>query len=114
MKIMFCSTIAINVLLILFLLICYVYSLKKITNPKLKANLGILLCGTMIIYLFSILLTCTYSIYTHNYKSLCLLFFVIIPFIIGKYATYKKIKRYTYIQFLFLILSLATLIILSL
>lgn len=103
-------SIVINVLLILCFIICYIYSLKKVINPKFKAKLGLFLCGLMIIYFFCLILTILFGFIFHNYLTLILLLFVITPFIIGYYASYKKIAKYTFIQISFLVMSLTILV----
>lgn len=84
--------------------------MKKVINPKFKAQLGLFLCGLMIIYFLCLILTSLFGLILHNYLTLILLLFVITPFIIGYYASYKKIAKYTFIQLALLVISLAILV----
>ena len=88
----------INILLIILLFVCYLYSNKEVVQPKLKAILGLYLCGIMIIYLFMLTFVGIYGIVVHKYKLLILFIFVFVPFVIGNFATYKTVAKYTFIQ----------------
>ena len=106
MNIMLYLSIIANILLLLMFLVCYFYSLSKNVNLKIKSSLALFLCGTMIIYFICLLITSLYGLIIHKYIFLILLLFIAVPFVIGNYSSYKKMALYTFIQVVFLALSL--------
>lgn len=85
---------------------------NKFDNPKVKANYGYLLAGSIITYLLSLTLVIIWDIFfNQNFQTILLLIFVLSPFIIGKLVKYETLKKYTIIQILCFILSFMVLFI---
>ena len=97
----------INLIAIIVLSVGFCYKFKK---PKTRAMFGYCLVGSMFLYLISFVLITALEVFYHkNYVKLYFLIFIINPFIIGKLVKYETLKKYTVIQILFYVLSLASL-----
>ena len=55
---------------------------------------------------YSVLLASVATLFAKEYMVLSLVFFVIIPFVIGKYVSYEKLSFYSNLQLFALFLSL--------
>lgn len=77
---------------------------KKI--PQIMAFYSVFLAVLFLIYFISILFVGIAAISAKKYSTLCLLIFIFIPFIIGKYVSYEKLRIFSNIQLFVLFLSL--------
>lgn len=98
MKILVIFTFLINIVAMISLITGLIANTKSSIEPKKKATLGLCICISMIIYMFSIIVTCIFGLIKQFYFSLILLLFVVIPFIIGYYSNFNKVKLYTTYQ----------------
>ena len=109
MNILIGLTVIFNILAILILLVGLFY---KFNNPKNKAVYGYSIAGCVIPYLFLISIISVIEIIAfQNFKFFIFIISVASPFVIGKFAKYESLKKYTFIQILcftlFLVLLLA-------
>ncbi len=87
--------------------------LHKLYFSKLKDNVKIsnyvaIIAFMLAFYILSgLALTCLIKGIFHK---LIILFFSLSPFIVGRFATYKKEKLYTILQFILIVLSIAFII----
>ena len=110
MRIILSLSIIINILSILILILGFLTVNKSNIIPKYKALLGIFMGITMLFYLIFLSLLALTGFYKHNLLMSSLIIFVFIPFIIGKFAKYEKLKKYTFLQILSYLISLSILI----
>lgn len=96
---------SINLALIIVFIIATNF-INRQQQPKLMAWYSILLAVLFLIYFIAILSVVIVSLFTQEYPVLSLILFVVIPFIIGKYASYERLSFYSNIQLLALFLSL--------
>ena len=75
---------------------CFIFKLDK--KPNLKAKYSLFLVFVFLFYFLSIIVFVGSSLVQQQYFSLCLLVFIIIPFVIGKKATYEKLRFYSNLQ----------------
>ncbi len=74
--------------------------------PKLSAYYSTYLAVMLSIYFLYIFILCIFGAVNHTYSLFVFLLFIIAPFVIGKFSTYKKIIVYSNLQLLSLFLSL--------
>ena len=102
-------TIKIMFALCAFMFILLIFAHKKITS-KIKDNVKVANYVAIIAFSLTIYICCaviiTFFIPEFKYKILMLLF-AFSPFIIGKFATYQKIKLYCLLQSVIMIVSVA-------
>lgn len=75
---------------------CFVFNLDK--KIDLKSKYSLFLGFILFFYFISIIALVGMSLVNQQYFSLCLLVFIIIPFVIGKKATYEKLRFYSNLQ----------------
>ena len=108
MYIVLTSTIIVNILYVIVLLIGLFH---KFQHPKNKAMFGYTFVGSMLIYILLLGIIAIYKLFAeHNLYSLVLFLCAILPFIIGKLVNYNSLKKYTIIQILFCLVSLIILL----
>lgn len=108
MYIVLISTIIVNILSILMLLIGLFYNFKQ---PKNKAMYGYLIIGCMLLYIATLSLALLYGFWRKHYLYSFILFLCIIShFIIGKLVKYETLKKYTTYQIICYVVSLVTLL----
>ncbi|MCX4274453.1 MAG: hypothetical protein OSJ27_01570 [Candidatus Gastranaerophilales bacterium] len=99
--------IIINVLLIVSLFFGMQNIFKEETNPKLRAYYSIYLSVLLFLYLAMIIVVALhYFILAHYGTSPFLFMFFIFPFAIGNFASYKRLRFFTFLQIIVFILSL--------
>lgn len=103
-------SVAVNVILIIFFVAVCIISLKKNTNPKLKAKFATMTGVSIFLYLICLLSLSIVGILTKNYIEAGLIFYVIMPFIIGHFVNYKTLKIFSVIQLVTFIMSFYTLL----
>lgn len=102
-------TLFINILIIpLFFLDMILF--EKIENPKKKGDFGAFVIFILTFYLVSYLLIFGLGLYTFKLNYLLAGIFIIIPFIIGRFANYSRLKFYSVLQLLAFIASLGYLL----
>ena len=107
MHIVLTSAIIVNILSIIMLLIGLFYNFKQ---PQNKAVYGYLIAGCMILYMIGIGFASIYGLFENRYLYSIILFLCIIShFITGKLVTYETLKKYTVMQMMFYVVSLAAL-----
>ena len=108
MKIIADITIFFNLILLLVLTIGLCC---KFENPKIKANFGYTMVGSIILCLLGLSLIALLDLFRFKYQTVLFLAPVIFsPFIIGKLVVHDTIKKYTFIQILCFLFSFAYLI----
>ena len=108
MYIVLISAIIVNILSIVMLLIGLFYNFKQ---PKNKAIYGYLIAGCMLYYIITLSLALIYGFFGKHYLYSFVLFLCVIsPFIIGKLVKYETLKKYTIVQIMCYVVSLATLL----
>lgn len=95
----------INLLLIVVFIIATNF-INTQKQPKLMAWYSVLLAVLFLIYFAAILTASFAALFAKEYMVLSLVFFVIIPFVIGKYVSYEKLSFYSNLQLFALFLSL--------
>lgn len=97
----------VNIVAIVGLLIGLFYNFVQ---PKNKSIFGYCVAGSMLLYLILLGLVIIYRLILNpDLFCLVLVLCIISPFLIGKLVKYETLKKYTFIQIMFFILSLATL-----
>ena len=105
MNIITLTAIIVNIVAILVLCAGLFY---KFENPKIKAIYGYSIAGAMIPYMLALsVYIVADAIIRHNFWSILLILCVISPFVIGKLVKFETLKRYTIIQIMCFIVSLA-------
>lgn len=92
------------VLIVVFIIATNFINMQK--QPKLMAWYSVLLAVLFLIYFTAILTAAAVALLKKEYMVLSLVFFVIIPFVIGKYVSYEKLSFYSNLQLFALFLSL--------
>ena len=110
MKLISDISILIDILAIFSLITGLIFNSKNNVDPKKKASLGIFIGISMTLYLLILGITILVGIINHNFLYLSLLIFIILPFIIGHFSSYSKVKLYTFYQILSYLGSLSILI----
>lgn len=96
-----------NIAIIAALLTGLFYTFKA---PKNKAVFGYVMVGCMIAYILTLsLFIISETVAAHNFIYMWLILCIISPFIIGKFASFKTLKKYTAIQTVCFLTSLAAL-----
>ena len=109
MHIILTLAIIVNILSVIMLSIALLYNFKQ---PKNKAIYGYFIAGSMIMYMLVLAIVALYGLFAkHNLYSFILILCIISPFIIGKLVKYETLKKYTIVQILCFITSLAVLLI---
>ncbi|MCQ2753630.1 MAG: hypothetical protein MJ231_01115 [bacterium] len=103
-------SIIVNIVAIVFLVICYLINHKA--TPKVKEFIGVILASSLILYLICFSLLVIVGIVRHNWYNLLLFPFILAPFVIGHFSTSDKVFKYTAIQFFAFLMSLGILILL--
>lgn len=83
---------------------CFIFKLEQ--SAKLQAHFSLVLGFLFLFYFISIIGVVGISLLHHKYLPLCLIGFIVIPFVIGQKATYKKIRFYSNLQLAMFFLSL--------
>ena len=97
-----------NILSIIMLSIGLFYNFKQ---PKSKALYGYLIAGSIILYIVLSSLFAIYGLFIKQILYSLILFLCVASiFIIGHIVNYKTLKKYTVVQILCFIVSLATLL----
>lgn len=97
----------INVLLVVLFISDYFIVKTEQIKPKIKANMGAIVTFTFLLYLVTIFALSIFgALVLKNVQYVLLLAFIVIPFIIGYFATYKKLGMYFLLQLCAFILSL--------
>ena len=98
------AIIVVNIILIAILLTALFYSFK---TPKNKAMFGYAIVGGLLLYLvFLGLYIILELLIKQNFNVLYLIVCLLSPFVIGYFVKYNTLKKYTFIQILFLFSSL--------
>ncbi len=101
------SIIILNLLLVLSFIIGKLFIFREEKNYLAASNYSVYLAFLFIFYFVSIIVFDLVSFSTrYRLYGLFLSVFIFIPFIIGRFANYKRVNFYTDIQILILILSL--------
>ena len=104
----------VNFILILIFLLDIIVIKKNLFTPRIKGDISAILVFFFILYLG---LICIYIFLNmtiiHSFKGLLLIFYIVAPFVIGKYAKYKTLMKYSVIQLLCFISSFITLLFLK-
>lgn len=110
MKLLTLLSFIITVIAILSLITGLVINNKSDIDPKKKASVGLFIAFSMHIYIFLMCITGLFGLVKHYYLSVILLLFAVIPFIIGYFSSYRRIKLYTVYQIVSHIISLFILV----
>ena len=96
-----------NILLILGFIIGKIVLYKTENAIKFYAYFSVVICVLFALYFLAIILFSISNLFTGNViYSIVFPIFLLLPFIIGYFATYEKVHFYTNIQILTLIISL--------
>lgn len=114
MKILMYSSILVNIIALMALCFAMSFNSKSEINPKQKANIGYFVCFSMIIYMLFVAMAVIFGLLKHSYFCAILIIFMILPFLIGKYSSYTKVKQYSLYQVMSYLGSLFCLICLAL
>ena len=106
MNILINASIVINIILIFIFKMLYMMTFKKEVNPKMKAIAGTFAAVFIFLYLAAFTAISVAGIIKHNYLYISAIIFVIIPFVIGHFAKFSKLKKYTNLQIIAYLLSL--------
>ncbi len=109
MKILLIIAIIINIAVTLSLASCMFYSKIKDIKSKVREILGYTLGYSTVLYLAILAVITAYGLIKLHYETLILAPFIFAPFIIGHYANYDKMYKYTCIQIITFLASLAIL-----
>ena len=90
---------------------CFIFKLDK--KPNLKAKYSLFLGFIFFFYFLSIIAFVGISLVQQQYFSICLLVFIIIPFVIGKIATYEKLRFYSNLQIAMFFASIVSCILIN-
>lgn len=96
----------INLILIVVFMIATSFVCNQKNRPGMLARYSIFLAVLFIIYFISIFSILVFALIEHKYLTLFMSMFLFIPFIIGKYVSYDKLRLYSNIQLFILFLSL--------
>ena len=100
--------IIVNIISIIVLSIGLFYNFEQ---PKIKAVYGYIIAGSMITYIAALFLVLIHGFIIKHYSYSIILFLCMIsPFVIGKFVKYETLKKYTIIQIMCFIVSLATIL----
>ena len=104
----------VNLILILIFSLDIIVIKKDLFTHKTKGDISAVLVFFFILYLglISIYIFLNTTI-IHSLNGLLLIFYIIAPFIIGKYAKYKTLMKYSIIQLLCFVSSFITLMFLK-
>lgn len=98
---------SINLITLFLFVVLYIINLKQDTTPKQKAVWATLTGTFLLFYILCDLLMALITILPpHNFLLLFFAVFAIIPFLIGRVASYETLKKYLFIQIFALILNL--------
>lgn len=98
MKLLTLLSFIITVIAILSLTTGLVINNKPDIDPKKKASVGLFIAFLMHLYIIFMFITGLFGLVKHYYLSVILLLFAVIPFIIGYFSSFNKIKLYTIYQ----------------
>lgn len=79
---------------------------NKKNSPNVIAMFALLLSGFFILYFALIIAIVLYGLILHEYLTLFISVFLVLPFIIGKKASYSELNTYSNLQLLSLFASL--------
>ena len=97
----------INILLVVLFISDYFIVKTEQIKPKIKANMGAIVTFTFLLYLITLFILSIFgALVLKNMQYVLLLSFVIVPFIIGYFATYKRLGLYFLLQLGAFVLSL--------
>lgn len=113
MNIVSFGAIFINIIMIIIFVVALINVHNTKINPQSKANLGVFMGITTILYLIALTIVLLICLLKSDYIALLLLLPIISPFIIGYYSTYTKIQKYTVLQIISCIFSLVILSVLQ-
>lgn len=83
---------------------CFVFKQKQ--KPKLLAGYSLFLGVLLVAYFISIISVVGVLLFHHQYFSILLLSFIALTFVIGRKATYEKLRFYSNIQLVMFFASL--------
>lgn len=106
MNLILYSFMAINLLFIIAFTLGRWFIFKQKNKPNLIAGYSVFLGMLFLAYFISILLVVGISLLHQKYFSLFLLIFIMMPFILGKKVTYKKLRFYSNLQLALFFVSL--------
>ena len=95
-----------NILLILLFGTAFVLGMKENSNPKLRAKIGTYLAVVICVYFICFGSLSIVGLALKDLQLLCLVFFIAVFFIIGRFVTYKTLKLFSVIQLFSFLLSL--------
>ncbi len=98
MKTLTLISLLINIIAILALTIGLFGNIRQSFDPKKKASVGLFIGISMYLYIILLLITGLFGIINHHYYLAILLIFAIIPFILGHYSSFNKLRLYTIYQ----------------
>lgn len=108
MYIVLISAVISNILSITMMPVGLFYDFQQ---PKNKAIYGYLIAGCIISYIITLGLALLYGLFEKHYLYSLVLFLCIIShFIIGKLVKYETLKKYTILQIMCYVVSLAVLL----
>lgn len=103
------SSVIVNILIIL--LFSVLYFIKDETEPKHKALLSSLSGAALLLYLILFVIISVFGIIIKDIFLSSFVIFAVIPFVIGKMASFETLKKYLLLQIFSFVLSLIFLII---
>ena len=103
--------ILVNIAAFFCLIVGMNFNCNKNINPKQKANLGYAICFSLAIYILFLGIIVLYGMFSHRYIYSILILFIFLPFIIGHYSRYTKVKLYSIYQIVSYLGSLFILIV---
>ncbi len=98
MKILTLISFFISIIATFALAIGLVGNIKQSFDPKKKASVGLCIGISMYLYIILLLITGLFGIIKQHYYLAALLIFAIIPFILGHYSSFNKLRLYTIYQ----------------
>ena len=88
-----------------------IFAFEKISKPKLKGDIATFLILIFLLYLITFLIIFSLGCVIRNYYYMLALVFVLIPFILGKFVDYSKLKLYVFLHIVAFAISLGYLVI---
>jgi len=93
MKILFIS---VNALLVVLFALAQ-YCIFKF-SPNVRARFGVILTVVFVLYLVLIAAVSIHAVWMRNFAALPLIIFLVIPFLIGKKASYETLSLWSNVQ----------------
>ena len=96
--------------IIIPLFLVEMFSFERISDPKKKGDLATFIILIFLFYLISFFIIFSLGFVAKNLYYMLALVFVVIPFILGKFVDYSKLKLYVLLHIVAYVVSLAYLL----